>query len=157
MAIVAVNNLQNHRLIISVSWRQALTRIVIGNSLQIVDCCGWVLSWVWRAPSPCLFLLGIVGLSLKGFMLAIDIASTYGHFFAVQGINDPWWNLLQGLSACDAWSLICWFSQESPVFIIKTYPYDTYHDCDITLVTLGSVLAHISMEKRSCFHGQGGS
>ena len=39
----------------------------------------------------------------------------------------------------------------------KTYPYDTYHDCDITLVTLGSVLAHNSMEKRSCFHGQGGS
>ncbi len=36
----------------------------------------------------------------------------------------------------------------------KTYPYDTYHDCDITLVTLGSVLASISMEKRSCFHGQ---
>jgi hypothetical protein len=41
---------------------------------------------------------------------------------------------------------------ESPVFIIKTYPYDTYHNC-ITLVTLGSVLAHISMEKRRCFHG----
>jgi hypothetical protein len=37
----------------------------------------------------------------------------------------------------------------------KTYPYDTYHDCDITLVTLGSVLACISMEKRSCFYGQG--
>jgi hypothetical protein len=41
--------------------------------------------------------------------------------------------------------------------IRKTYPYDTYHNCDITLVTLGSVLAHISMEKRSCFNGQGGS
>ncbi len=40
---------------------------------------------------------------------------------------------------------------------MKTYPYDTYCACDITLVTLGSVLAHISMEKRSCFHGQGGS
>jgi hypothetical protein len=40
---------------------------------------------------------------------------------------------------------------------MKTYPYDTYHDYDITLVTLGSVLAHISMKKRSCFHGQGGS
>jgi hypothetical protein len=37
-----------------------------------------VLSWVRRAPSPYLFLLGIVGPSLKGFMLAIDIASTYG-------------------------------------------------------------------------------
>ena len=38
---------------------------------------------------------------------------------------------------------------------MKTYPHDIYHDCDITHVILGSVLAHIS--QRSCFHGQGGS
>ncbi len=36
-----------------------------------------MLLWTWRAPSPYLFLLGIVGPSLKGFMLAIDITSTY--------------------------------------------------------------------------------
>ncbi len=116
-----------------------------------------MLLWVWRAPSTYVFLLGIVGPSLKGFMLAIDIASTYGpmDFFDVHWINDPWWILLQGLPACDNWSLLCWSSQESPVFIIKNYPYGTYHDYDITLVTLGSVLTCISMGKRSCFHGQG--
>ena len=42
-------------------------------------------------------------------------------------------------------------------FYTKPYPYDTYHDCDTTLVTLGGVLAHFSMEKRSCFCCQGGS
>ncbi len=117
-----------------------------------------MLSWVWRAPSSYLFLLGIIGPSLKGFMLAIDIASTYGpmDFFDVHWINDPWWNLQQCLPACDNWSLLCWSSWESLVFIIKTYLYDTYHHCDIILVTLGSILNHISMEKRSCFHGQGG-
>ncbi len=40
MAIVAVDNLQNLRLLTLVSWWQALTKIVIGLSLQIVDCCG---------------------------------------------------------------------------------------------------------------------
>ncbi len=158
MAIVAVDNLQNLRLLILVFWRQALTSIVVGLSLQILDCCR-VGALVGLTPSLYLFLLGIVGPSLKGFMLAIDIASTYGpmDFFDVHWINDPWWNLQQGLPACFNWSLLCWSSWECPVFIVKTYPYDTYQDCDITLVTLGSVLAHISMEKRSCFHGQGGS
>ncbi len=46
-----------------------------------------MLLWVWRAPSPYLFLLGIVGPSLKGFMLAIDIASTYGFLCC---ILDQW-------------------------------------------------------------------
>ncbi len=68
----------DHLLLILASWRQAFTSIVIDHRLQILDCCRWVLLWVRRASSPCLFLLGIVGLSLKGFMLAIDIASTYG-------------------------------------------------------------------------------
>jgi hypothetical protein len=52
----------------------------------------WVLLWVQRAPSPYLFMLEITGPRLKGFMLAIDIASTYGPMdvFDVHWINDPW-------------------------------------------------------------------
>ncbi len=57
-------------------------------------------------------------------------------------IIDSWWNLLQGVLACNDWSLSYGSSRESPVSIAKTYPYDTYHDCDTTLVTLGSVLTH---------------
>ncbi len=53
MAIVPVNNLQNLCLLILVSWWQALTSIVVGLSLQIVDCCRVGLSWAWRAPSWC--------------------------------------------------------------------------------------------------------
>jgi hypothetical protein len=37
--------------------------------------------------------------------------------------------------------LLCWFSRESPVSIDETYPYDAYHNHDITLVALGSALA----------------
>jgi hypothetical protein len=40
MAIVAVDNLQNNRLLILVLSRQASTTVVVGLSLQIVDCCG---------------------------------------------------------------------------------------------------------------------
>ena len=36
----------------------------------------------------------------------------------------------------------CRTDPPSPVSISKNYPYDTYHDCDTTLVTLRSVLAH---------------
>ncbi len=78
MAIVAVNNLQNHRLIILVSGGKLLQALPLAIAFRYYIAEGWVLSWVWRAPSPCLFLLGMIGLSLKGFMLAIDIASTYG-------------------------------------------------------------------------------
>ncbi len=63
----------------------------------------------------------------------------------VHWINDPWWNLLQGLLACDDWSLCCWFFRESPISLNETYPYDIYHEGDITLVTLGSVLASFSV------------
>jgi hypothetical protein len=37
----------------------------------------------------------------------------------------------------------------------KTYPYDTYHNYDTTLVTLGSALAHFSTEERSLFFVEG--
>ncbi len=57
----------------------------------------------------------------------------------------PWWNLLQGLLACDDWSLCFWFFRESPISFKETYPYDIYHECDITLVKLGSVLACFSV------------
>ncbi len=40
MAIVAVDTLQYLRVLILVSWWQAVTSIVIGLSLQIADCCG---------------------------------------------------------------------------------------------------------------------
>ncbi len=33
----------------------------------------------------------------------------------------------------------------------ETYPYEIYHEGDITLVTLGSVLARFFVQKRSCF------
>jgi hypothetical protein len=33
----------------------------------------------------------------------------------------------------------------------ETYPYDIYHEGDITLVTLASVLACFFVQKRSCF------
>jgi hypothetical protein len=62
----------------------------------------------------------------------------------VHWINDLWWNLLQGLLACVDWSLHCWLSRESPISFKETYPYDIYHEGDITLVTLGSVLALFS-------------
>jgi hypothetical protein len=43
----------------------------------------------------------------------------------VQWINDPWWNLLQGLLACNDRSLCCWFFRESPAplkrLILTTY------------------------------------
>ncbi len=42
-----------------------------------IDWCGWVLSWVRGALSPSLSLSGNAGLWSKGFMLAIDTASTY--------------------------------------------------------------------------------
>jgi hypothetical protein len=35
--------------------------------------------------------------------------------------------------------------------ITKTYPYDAYHDCDITLVTLGSVLDHFFYREEEMF------
>ncbi len=143
MAIVTVNNLQNLRLLILVPWRQALTNIVVSLlSLQIVDWYGVGALLGLKNPYSLSFPMGIVGPSLKGFMLEIDIASTYGpmDFFDVHLINDLWWNLQKGLPACNKWSLLCWSSWESPVFIVKTYPYDTYHDCDITQVTLGVYL-----------------
>ncbi len=34
---------------------------------------------------------------------------------------------------------------------MKTYPYDIYHDCDITQVTLGNVLAHILWRREAVF------
>ncbi len=59
---------------------------------------------VGRAPSPCFFpCLGVVGLCVKGVMLAIDIASTYRFLYVVHWITDRWWNLLQGLLACNNW------------------------------------------------------
>jgi hypothetical protein len=43
-------------------------------------------------------------------------------------------------------------SPENLLSLVKeTYPYDIYHECDITLVTLGSVLACFFVWKRSCF------
>jgi hypothetical protein len=114
-----------------------------------------MLFWVGRAPSPCLFLLGIVGLCLKDVMLAIDIASTYGFLCctldqcllvksATRSIG------LQGL----IFDLL--ILQGISCLYYKTYLYDTFDDCDTTLVTLGSVLTYFSMEKRSLFFVKGG-
>ncbi len=77
MATVSGDNLQNFRLLILVSWRQAFTSIVIGDGLQILDQCGVDAPWVRSAPSPSLSLFGNAGLWSKGVMLAIDTAGTY--------------------------------------------------------------------------------
>jgi hypothetical protein len=69
----------------------------------------------------------------------------------VHWINDPWWKLLQGLVAWDNWSLHCWFSRKSPICFKETYLYDVYHKGDITLVTLGSVLACFFCAKEELF------
>ncbi len=153
MATVSGDNLQNFCLLILVSWRQAFTRIVIGNSLQKLDRCGLGAPWVRSALSPSLSLFGNAGLSSKGFMLAIDTAGTYPEIqLLYTGSMTPgeicykvYW-----LATID-WSLHCWFSRESPISLKETHPYDIYHEGDITLVTLESVLACFSVSKRSCF------
>ncbi len=65
-------------LVILVSWWQVLTSIVVGLSLQTVDWCRLGALLGLKSPQSLSFPMGIVGPSLKGFMLAIDIASTYG-------------------------------------------------------------------------------
>jgi hypothetical protein len=78
-------------------------------------------------------------------MLAIDTAGTY---FEIQllytGSMTPGGEIrykVYWLAMNDP----CIVSGESPISFKETYPYDIYHECDITLVTLGSVLACFSV------------
>ncbi len=67
----------------------------------------------------------------------------------VHWINDLWWNLLQGLLACKNLDRCI---ADSPENLLKeTYPYEKYHKGDITLVTLGSVLARFFCVEEELF------
>jgi hypothetical protein len=157
MAKVAVGNLQNHRLLPLVYLDgKLLQALLLALAYRYEIAVEWMLLWVKRAPSPCLFLLGIVGLCLKDFMLAIDIASTYG--FLCCTLDQ--WSLMKSATRSVGLQrpiLALLIFRESLVSIVKACPYDTYHDCDITQVALGGVFACIPIKKRSCFHGQGAS
>jgi hypothetical protein len=76
-------------------------------------------------------------------MLAVDTASTYPE------IQSLYTGLMAPGKICDKvypLAMIDPCVADSPDNLLrpfkKTYPYDIYHEGDITLVTLGSVLAH---------------
>ncbi len=102
---------------------------------------GRVLLWVRGTLSPSLSLSGNAGLCSKDFMLAIDTASTYPQIqFLYTGLMTP------GKICCKVYqiAMIEPCIADSPENLLcplkETYPYDIYHDGDITLVTLGRVV-----------------
>ncbi len=118
MATVAGNTLQNVHLLIFVSQWQTFTSIVIGDgslamALRYWIDAGWVLLWVRRALSLVSPYLEMLDSDLKVSCLLLTQQAPTLRFNFVHWINDLWWNLLQGLLACNDWSLHCWFSRES--------------------------------------------
>jgi hypothetical protein len=141
MATVSGNNLKNFHLLISVYQRQAFKSVVAGNGLQIllmrVECsCGSEAPSVLVSPD-----LEILDSYLKVLcLLLVQQALTSRFNYSTLDQRSLVKSATQSIVLQQSIHALPVLQRVSCSFE-ETHPYDIYHEGDITLVTLGSVLA----------------